>query len=1182
MATKPPKGLTITRNHNDFTCAWQNGQKYSDVDIKYYINGGKAKSHKPKKADYNKAYAVISAPGVTSQFAFTVRGAAKKKESKYPTAKTYNVGFPATPIINAEWDSSYENRTTFTWSITNTDPSDPSWYLNFRYRANYQYKGENMYYGPWADGAYLQSEGVYNTPEPDISRAPFLRQIQVYSVGKRGPSSTVTAQHVYSTPEPATNLRVENAAYSPNGYLNLRVTWTENVSFWHPIDKTELHYAVAPPASGMKAPLNLQGNTVTILAPTWNTQPFTNGSFIELDKQLVDNECLFFRVKHIHDTKERYSEWKRVTEINSKLANPSYPIPTIQSGNIYTVEATNNASEVPDSFLAITYKTITNDIESETRIIGIIPNGESEVDVYIPRDSESSDVDIEAFGVQAIAYPLTDYYVVQVSSSEIFSMLIDDLYTKNGDTYVKVPSGAIYDSSKTYYAKFRMNVGTVGTYKFKEYFLEDIDALKGMESEALWSKTDVPKPPSNFSVVTKTANTALASWNWSWNGASFIEISWAQNSDAWESTNEPTVYRVRKNRATSWTICDLQSGEIYYFRARFIKEIGEGEIEGPWSVMETLNLTSAPLVPTLSLAKNKLTIDQDLVASWVYVSSDGTIQDGAEIFLVTVDNNGTRRGTYKKATEILDIHNPDFVFNDELVYYTYESGSYIQVVSPVETDLNSYYMFDDTSPLITIPKGSTQQQISVPLVELDLERGKTYYLSLRLLSKSGVRSEWSPFAELTIVEPLEPPTIPSISAFIPETVTETVYEDDTPIGEVDRTFFALKSLPITFDIRGAGETGTTMITIERAEDLFTYKPDNENATGYTGEIIALIRQTGEAPITITRDDLLGSLDDRSKYILTATIIDENGQTASTSYITADVTASDYDRIKSILFTRTSEIPYEYILVDQESSFDPNETYYYKNEFTVSWAHQPTQFNSENGPKATFEIDTEHLATKITTTIPENFEEGDVVDIYRLSADKPQLIVSDGIFGQTYVDPYPAFGEFGGHRIVYKTKNGDYITEDNEFSWADLTFEHGNTVESEYSVINFENGSVEILYNINLSSNWKKDFQETKYLGGHIQGDWNPGVSRTVSINTVSVITKDQPTILAMRRLADYSGIVNIRTRDGSSYAANIDVSESLAYNSYELINYTLNITRVDAQALDGMTLEAWNRLIEGE
>jgi hypothetical protein len=179
-----------------------------------------------------------------------------------------------------------------------------------------------------------------------------------------------------------------------------------------------------------------------------------------------------------------------------------------------------------------------------------------------------------------------------------------------------------------------------------------------------------------------------------------------------------------------------------------------------------------------------------------------------------------------------------------------------------------------------------------------------------------------------------------------------------------------------------------------------------------------------------------------------------------------------------------------------------------------------------------------------------------------------------------VDPYPAIGVLGGHRFVFKTASGDYITEGNEFAWVDtMAGDYGDMINCDANVIDFGSGKVALEYNIDLSNQWKKDFKETAYLGGSVQGDWNTAVSRTGSLSGAVVYTDDPETIEAMRRLAVYPGICHIRTKDGSSYSADVQVSESYSQDTaHEVISFSLAITRVDPEGYDGMTLEEWENL----
>jgi hypothetical protein len=236
------------------------------------------------------------------------------------------------------------------------------------------------------------------------------------------------------------------------------------------------------------------------------------------------------------------------------------------------------------------------------------------------------------------------------------------------------------------------------------------------------------------------------------------------------------------------------------------------------------------------------------------------------------------------------------------------------------------------------------------------------------------------------------------------------------------------------------------------------------------------------------------------------------------------------------------------------------------DFEVHWAHQAIM------PEATVQIDNDNLIAKIVIGEPTGTATGDHCDIYRLSADRPELVYAGAEFGETYVDPYPAIGEHGGYRVVYVTANGDYITQDNEFAWIDI----GGGIEAREAILDFGQARIRLDKNVDVSNDWSKEFTETKYLGGSVQGDWNPAVSRSSSVSAASVTTDDQDVIRDMRRLAVFAGICNVRTPEGSSYHANVNVSESIGYSSAgKIATYNLKLTRVDAEGLDGVPLDEW-------
>lgn len=411
----------------------------------------------------------------------------------------------------------------------------------------------------------------------------------------------------------------------------------------------------------------------------------------------------------------------------------------------------------------------------------------------------------------------------------------------------------------------------------------------------------------------------------------------------------------------------------------------------------------------------------------------------------------------------------------------------------------------------TLAVAESAQRVTISAQDAGWQTGESHLIAVRVASASGHMSEWSDPAAVIIAEPL----VAEISQISLEEQTITV-------DGVSRTVNSLTEMPLTVTVTGADEGGTTTVIIERAETYHVSRPDETEYNGFEGETVAVFTQTGEDQIVISNDDLIGHLDDGADYRLIATVQDGLGQSAEVTQ-----------------------------------------------EFEVHWDHQAQI------PDAFADVMQEQAVAVLYPIAPAGAAETDVCDIYRLSVDRPELIYEGATFGGTYVDPYPAIGPHGGHRFVLRTENGDYITSDDELAWTDLREAEGDTLMSDYAIIDFGTGRVYLEYELGITHSWKKDFTETKYLGGSVQGDWNPAVSRNGTISTV-MTTDDMDTIEEMRRLAVYAGICHVRTPDGSSYAADVQVSEAQKQDSgHNIIEFSLTITRVDVETLDGMTYAEW-------
>ena len=577
-----------------------------------------------------------------------------------------------------------------------------------------------------------------------------------------------------------------------------------------------------------------------------------------------------------------------------------------------------------------------------------------------------------------------------------------------------------------------------------------------LTSATLSSSGNVPKAPTGLTLSeTNATGTVRATWNWTWTDADGTELSWADHEDAWESTSVPNTFDINSLHAGAWNISGLETGKTWCVRTRFYKGTGDDRIYGPYSEIVQIDLSVAPAIPVLQFSDTVIPADGSTTAYWGYVTNDGTDQAYAEICTATITSGVITYGN---------------------------------VIAHVETAYS----------------------IALSAAELGWASGNTYNLCVRVSSASGKQSEWSAPVAVTVA--------PALSCAISSTSLSTVTVPDDDDNQTTRQVLSLTELPMTVTVTGAGTDGTTIVALERALSYYMERPDESEFNGYEGETVALKSQTGASQMTISLDDLIGSLDDGAPYRIVATVLDGYGQVAETSL-----------------------------------------------EFEVHWSHQAIM------PEATVEVDTANEAVIITPISPTGALATDTCDIYRLSADKPELICDGVELDVAYVDPYPAIGELGGHRVVFKTANGDYITEDNHPAWIDLHADEGDIYDVNYAIIDFGDDRAVIKYNVDLSNDWKKDFQETRYLGGSIQGDWNQGVSRTSTVSGVAVTTDDPNLIAAMRRLSEYVGICHIRTPDGSSFSADVQVSEESSYDTAgKVMTYRLSITRVYQTALAGI------------
>ena len=1076
--TKAPTGLTITRNGTTFTFNWKIGDSdYENGQEFVYQVAGHGQVTVPVG---KKATSLSLNLGTIRGVTFWVRGNRKKYTKKNKTINpgwsawascAWNAVRPSAPSLTYTRNSS--NSGTFAWKAEN-DASNAAVFQRVIVQTLVVQNAAGGADQDWKKAATSSVGAEGSVAYSETIGAGCVRWVRACSRGPAGDSAWVYAGHAYSTPKTPElgHCEAENTGSSTRIKSDFRVSY----DIQHPIDSIKTQYAIETPDPQLACPA--QANWTDGMSTTPQRANDSHQFFIS--DWLGDDQCLYVRMKAVHDedTNASYSQYKLAAIGNLSLPGFSASVGTViidTTGGVATITFENN-TDVEDAFHVILYRS--EEKPSVATAVAIVEPGRDSVSVTIP---ELKSVETYAFGVYAAV-----------------------------GTYERHECA----DSSTQYDTFSVNAKMV--------------------SKEAWRSGIIPKAPTDVSVETVGSGKVRVHWTWAWKAATSATLAWADHEDAWESTDEPDNYDVLTAYSNSWIIAELEIGKKYYIRIRLNDDSGEEQVPGPWCDTVTVDLSSQPERPVISANRSVITPQQSVTASWTYDTTDESPQAFAEVCEVTFGDAGD--GTYLEEAE------------------------------------------EDATAIIygeVIGHATGEQHV---LLTPEWESGTQHYIAVRTTSETGKTSEWSEPIGLYVAEPVsiwvdslkryfdyaltikgyqwqaDPgvwvPTEAQSSIYTVEYTqnNKALYEkalnnveeivSQTETAKTTRSYSLpengsfwtepLRTMPLTVTVTGAGVSGTTTVSIVRAEDYSISRPDEQNQDGYEGEIVSTYSQIGEDPITIGLEDLSGQLDDGAKYEIIATVTDEMGQKAE------------------------AKVP-----------------------FKVRWDHQPEITPVE------IRTDEYRKISIFRVSKPDGYVEGDTFDAYRLSADRPEKIIDGGLFDTWYVDPFPAFGRLGGHRIVSKSLYGDYITAENKLAWTDTDEDDGDILQETGVVIEFGNEILRMPYNNAMDNRWQKDFQRTVYLGGSVQGDWNPGVTRDLSLTCDATNINDLDQIETIRDLAEYPGICHVRTPDGSSFNADIQVSESRPYDK-KRVNYSFEIKKVDPQGYEGMTLEEWDATHEDE
>lgn len=1061
----------------------------------------------------------------------------------------------------------------------------------------------------WGASAHTPeaASGTITIPEssPFKTGQSWSRVIRARSRGASGDSAWVYKNlYVYATPYslPASNITVSLAdegsghrvSYKFNAYADSN----------HPVDSFTLEYCIGiPKDQNMTLPDSAGWQTAASDIPYAGT---VSNSFT-INTRMTDEQAVWVRVLQKHGTHTSVGAAKYVTGSFrgvKSMADGAVTVSAydarVQNGNLTLQCSVSSQSSIPNAIVKIypyyksggrwihegTILTMAHNATSITTTMNL--NGHAEWDfrawvysgslfsakassnLYRPRLSASHPEPYFPTNVRVTTGPTPgSLHVAWTNQMEQTTGVTIGVATSAEEWELDNP-----DIEEIQLTGQNLSSANVGTFEYGASYFVKVKCTNA-QGTSNWSsdmgsislEASLAPSPNSLKATETADHNILLSWNWNdWDSAKKINFVCSEYEDAGKSSVKEHEYQVNRQDRTgpdAYTIRDLDRGRVWHIWASYETAAG---VEGP-SERRDCNLPVTPIDPADVTAVREAQTTDEAGKSTVLVSWSNEWEDTDKTVVTYSDavnawdystppTSVSLERERGKATSVLVPNlqmGKTWYFKVQTSYLNDEFKSNNVPSPPFALDL----MTDPAKPVVSVsvPRMSEHGKTDISWTYSCEDGGAQASAVIVILDEddneigsetiTGTETAWTLYGDRfdgLVGNYTYYAKVKTNSAYNRESEWSEptpFFVQHKPIASIDSTSLVdgvLTDLPLTVTVSGTESLGIATVYVERAQSSFEATPDERGSQGYEGELIALKSRSGDGSVDITADDLRGRLNDGALFRIVVFVTDDLGKS------------------------------------------DP-----VTEEFTVAWTHQAIL------PEVTREADENAMIVKLTATEPEGYAAGDTIDIYRLSADRPELIVENGSFDTTYVDPYPAFGEMGGHRIVYKTGNGDITTADGALAWIDVdgsaetVSDTDVRLDSSRTVISFDDTFVALEYNLELGHSWEKDFTETQYLGGSVQGDWNPAVSRKMSVSTVMVSFMDEASIRLMRRLAVWDGICHVRTPDGSSFAADVQVSENRTHsNGGKIISFSLDITKVDSEALDGMTLAEWEGRTEPE
>ena len=576
------------------------------------------------------------------------------------------------------------------------------------------------------------------------------------------------------------------------------------------------------------------------------------------------------------------------------------------------------------------------------------------------------------------------------------------------------------------------------------------------------------------------------------------ELSWSQDEDSWISTRQPQTFNFDNTwgnptgatgagewRKKATVVIKELNNQPHYVRARRYSDEDSGRVFGDYSPTLYVSPTEAPSQAVLS-APFYVLPGESATFAWGFSST--AKQD--EWRIMTADGVTIATGTDAYTTQTIPYERlagvaTDATFTQKLagvssVVLSAETGSNITVRSPEQAWEHTFTAGTNGTFTETYPDG---------------EHTFTYTASTNTLAYSLPDG----FFADAIYTPSNTAGVVSVYVAVStggkwvESPAQTVRLYEPPTLELDVSN-TLTAQPLEFDLisNTANASATVRVFSNGSGGAF---PDGLNHEQVYGD-------------TVFSDTFSPEWDyENNSYSYTLTLPDGIDFRDNASY-TVEAQLSDV----------VTEL--------QSESVDST--------FTVEWENQaqvPTGISVTPSTITDTDGYTRRIAT-IALAAPTGAASTSVYDVYRVTADRPQLIADNRELDETIVDEYAPFGTGEtAYRVCLRTIDGD-------LEWADYPY----TLESSRLRFDFGGEYLEFPYAVTVRNQFSKDFERNRKMSGADDGFWNQGTERKASLSTDPVVFDDERQIEKVLELARYAGAVLVRTPDGLCYQANVDVS----------------------------------------